>query len=188
MNENEKDFLKFYMEQSWEEMRHIENLRERVTILVITVASAITGFIIQQKFTIETKPFVWFVIILGLFGLLMTLKLFQIHQMAQNRLDKWYLYLESQCGNDPQILKLRSQADKENKKKFFYIAKLPHNYFWSAIHIFIVALGVFLFSMYQKSLDKASITHYSKEQIKIDSVSKQNHNDSTKLNSNNHGK
>jgi hypothetical protein len=150
INENEKDFLKFYMEQTWEEMRHIENMRERVTILVVTVASAIVGFIIQQKFAIETKPFVWFVIILGVFGLLMTLKLFQIHQMSQRRLNKWYTYLENFCGNDPQILKLRTQADVENKRDFFYIVKIPHNYFWSAIHLFIVGAGLFLFTMYPK--------------------------------------
>lgn len=150
MDENEKDFLKLYIEQTWEEMRHLENLRERVTILVITVASAIVGFVIQQKFTIETKPLVWFVIMLGVFGLFMTLKLFQIHQMSQKRLDKWYAYFESFCGNDPQILKLRRIADKENKKDFFYVAKIPHNYFWSLIHIFIVVAGIFLFTMYPK--------------------------------------
>ena len=140
------------MEQTWEEMRHIENLRERVTILVITIASAIVGFIIQQKFAIETKPFLWFVIVLGVFGLLMTLKLFQIHQMSQRRLDKWYLYYESFCGDDPQILKLRKLADKENKKDFFYVAKIRHNYFWSAMHIFIVAAGLYLFTMYPKQI------------------------------------
>jgi hypothetical protein len=188
MNENEKEFLKFYIEQSWEEMRHIENLRERITILVITVASAISGFIIQQKFTIETKPFVLFIIMLGVFGLLMTLKLFQIHQMAQNRLDKWYLYLESQCGNDPQILKLRRQADLENKKKFIYIARIPHNYFWSAIHVFIVAAGIFLFSMYQKSLNKAPESKNPKEYTKKDPILKENHIDSIKIYSINHGK
>lgn len=150
MDENEKDFLKLYIEQTWEEMRHLENLRERVTILVITVASAIVGFVIQQKFTVETKPLVWFVIMLGIFGLFMTLKLFQIHQMSQKRLDKWYAYFESFCGDDPQILKLRRIADKENKKDFFYIAKIPHNYFWSLIHIFIVVAGIFLFTMYPK--------------------------------------
>jgi uncharacterized membrane protein YjfL (UPF0719 family) len=188
MNENEKEFLKFYMEQSWEEMRHIENLRERVTILVITVASAIFGFIMQHKFTIETKPFVWFVILLGVFGLLMTLKLFQIHQMAQNRLDMWYLYLESHCGNDTQILKLRRQADNENKKQFFYIARLPHNYFWSAIHIFIVFVGFYLFSMYHNSLNNAMKPSFSKEHIKKDVFSKENQIDSTTINSHNHGK
>jgi len=153
MNENEKDFLKLYIEQTWEEMRHLENLRERVTILVITVATAIVGFVIQQKFTIETKPLVWFVIMFGVFGLFMTLKLFQIHQMSQKRLDKWYSYFESYCGDDPQILKIRRIADKENKKDFFYVAKIPHNYFWSLIHIFIVVAGIYLFSMYPKEND-----------------------------------
>lgn len=149
MTQNEKDFLMFYMEQTWEEMRHIENLRERVTILVVTVASAIVAFVIQQKFAPESKSFIWFVIMLGLFGLLMTLKLFQIHQMSQSRLDKWYKYMEENCGNQAQILNLRREADKENKEKFFYIVKLPHNYFWSAIHIFIVLAGVFLLTRYQ---------------------------------------
>lgn len=165
IDQNEKDFLKFYMEQTWEEMRHIENMRERVTILVVTVATAIVGFIIQQKFAIETKPFVFFVIILGIFGLLMTLKLFQIHQMSQNRLDKWYKYLESFCGIDPQILKLRTKADLENKIDFFYFVKIPHNYFWSAIHLFIVGCGLFLFTMYPKPSSKICQHHCRLSQI-----------------------
>jgi len=174
MDENEKDFFKLYIGQTWEEMRHLENLRERVTILVITVASAIVGFVIQQKFTIETKPLVWFVIMLGVFGLFMTLKLFQIHQMSQKRLDKWYAYFESFCGNDPQILKLRRIADKENKKDFFYVAKIPHNYFWSLIHIFIVVAGIFLFTMYPKqnntSIKKNDCSKTQKTETSIQSV------------------
>jgi uncharacterized membrane protein YfcA len=165
IDENEKDFLKFYMEQTWEEMRHIENIRERVTILVVTVASAIVGFIIQQKFAIETKPFAWFVIILGVFGFLMTLKLFQIHQMSQKRLNKWNIYLESFCGNDPQILKLRSQADVENKKDFFYIVKIPHNYFWSAIHLFIFGAGFLLLTMYPNPTSTRMERHCSHSTI-----------------------
>jgi hypothetical protein len=102
----------------------------------------------QQKFADETKPFVWFIILLGIFGLLMTLKLFQLHQMDQKRLDKWYKYYESFCGDTPQILKLRDQADRENKSDFFYIARMRHNYFWSAIHIFIVAAGIVLLTMF----------------------------------------
>lgn len=170
MNENEKDFLTFYMEQTWTEMRHMENLRERITILVVTVASAIVGFVIQQKYALETKPFVWFIVALGVFGLLMTLKVFQIHQMAQKRLDKWYLYYESFCGDNPQILKLRNLADKENRKDFFYIAKLPHNYFWSAIHIFIVVAGIILFTMYPRQIQPINSNQNSLKLKTIDST------------------
>lgn len=159
MDDNEKDFLKFYMEQTWEEMRHIENLREKVTILVVTIASAVAGFVMQQKFAIETKPFAWFVIILGVFGLTMTLKLFQIHQMDQKRLDKWYLYLESFCGKNSQILKLRDLADKENIEHFYFISKLRHNYFWSAMHSFIIIAGIVLLSMYPSTKVEANEAH-----------------------------
>ncbi|NCU06021.1 MAG: hypothetical protein GXC73_18815 [Chitinophagaceae bacterium] len=148
MNSTEQEFLKFYMEQTWEEMRHLENLRERVSAIIITLATAITGFIIQQKFTSETRPLMWFIILLGIFGLLMTLKIFQIHQKSQKRLDKWYSYLETNSGDNPQILILRNLADVENKREFRIVSKIPHNYFWSTIFVFIIIAGTYL--LFQK--------------------------------------
>jgi hypothetical protein len=145
MNEKEFEFLKFYMEQTWEENRHLENLRERVTILVITLASAIIGFIVQQKFAAETKIFNFIVILLGVFGFIMTLKIFQIHQKGQRRLDKWYEYLNSYCGTNPQILTLRNQADNENKSEFSVVSKIRHNYFWTILNISVALIGVSLF-------------------------------------------
>jgi hypothetical protein len=172
MDENEKDFLKFYMEQSWEEMRHLEDLREKVTILVVTLATAITGFIMQQKFAIETKPFVWFLMILGAFGFLMTRKIFQLHQLAQRRLDKWYIYYESFCGSNPQILSLRNQADKESKADYFFISRLKHNHFWAIIHIFIVVAGLFLLTQYSNPIPQAKEHHSCCTQKIKDSTSK----------------
>lgn len=179
INNNEKDFLNFYMEQTWEEMRHIENLRERVTILVVTVASAIVGFVMQQKFAIETKPFVWFVILLGVFGLLMTLKLFQLHKMSQKRLDKWYKYYEGFCGDNPQILELRKQADKENKEEFSFIAPMRHNYFWSAIHIFIITAGIVLFTMFPSKQCCSKTESHCSKMTEVDTTI--NVNDTSKL-------
>jgi hypothetical protein len=149
IDDNEKDFLKFYMEQTWEEMRHIENLREKTTIMIVTISVAIVGFVVQQKFASETKLLVYFEIALGLFGLLMSIKQFQLHQMDQNRLDKWYSYYESFCGEDAQILKLRDKADIENKKRFKYIKWIRHNYFWSTIYVFIIVSGFILLNYYQ---------------------------------------
>lgn len=145
MNKTEESYMFFYMEQTCEEMRHLENLRERVSILVITLASAIAGFIVQQKFSYETKFLIWFMLFLGIFGFLMNQKIFQLHQMGQKRLNKWYTYLESNCGEDPQILKLKAVADSENKIEFKYISKVPHNYFWATINFFIIIVGISLF-------------------------------------------
>lgn len=145
MNDNDFEFLKFYMEQTWEENRHLENLRERVTILVITLASAIIGFIVQQKFAPETKIFNSIVILLGLFGFLMTKKIFQIHQRGQKRLDKWYDYLKQSSTTNAQLLALRDLADSENEAEFPQISKLKHNLFWASLNLSIAIIGVFLF-------------------------------------------
>ncbi len=145
MNDKEFEFLKFYMEQTWEENRHLENLRERVTILVITLASAIIAFIVQQKFAYETKIFNVITILLGLFGYVMTLKIFQLHRKGQKRLNKWYGYLNTYCGENAQILILREQADSEKTTGFSIISKIRHNYFWSALNLSIAIIGIALF-------------------------------------------
>ncbi|WP_148289419.1 hypothetical protein [Fibrella aestuarina] len=163
------------MEQTWEEMRHVENLREKVTVIVVTVSTAIIGFIMQQKFAIETKPLMGFVIVLGIFGSLMVLKLYHIHQRDQRRLDKWYQYYEKACGDNPQILLLRDEADDETGKFFFPISKLKHHYFWSLIHLFVTAAGIFfLLTSYPenkpKTFDRASPK--GSKNFKVDSTVK----------------
>jgi hypothetical protein len=124
--------------------------------MIVTICVAIVGFVMQQKFALETKPLIYFIITLGFFGLLMTLKQYQIHQMDQKRLDKWYSYYESYCGENSMILKLRAKADIENKKDFFYIKWIRHNYFWSFIYVFIMASGFFLLTYFPSKIEKGS--------------------------------
>ncbi len=149
MNENEKEFLLFYMDQCWQEMRHLENLRERITLMLVTIAMATIGFAIQQKFAAETFPLPFLVIAIGFFGCLATLKLFQVHQMAQRRLDNWYKYLRDSCGEDAKILDLRDEADAKNREEFRVLGQIPHNYIWTAIHALLILSGVYLLTRYK---------------------------------------
>ncbi len=151
LNETEKEFLFFYMGQTWEEMRHLENLRERVSVLILAIVSVITGFVVQQKFTPETKPMIWFIIVLGVVGIFMGLKIFQIHQLGQKRLDKWNKYLESHCGNNSRILELRQEADRKNQKDFRLISKIPHNYFWTTIYVLMIVIGIVMLTMIKRT-------------------------------------
>ena len=70
------------------------------------------------------------------------LKYFKYIKENQKRLDKWYSYLESHCRENPHLI-LRNQADIENKKQFKYISRVPHNYFWATILIFVIASGIY---------------------------------------------
>lgn len=168
MNENEKEFLFFYMQQTWEEMRHLENLRERVSVLILTITSVLAGFVVQQEFTSDTKLIIWFIIILGVIGIFMGLKIFQIHQMGQNRLYKWNEYLESKCGDSPKILELRKEADRKTKKDFKLVSKIPHNFFWTAIFGFIIIIGIIMLTMIKKPEPLNSNSNDIKDKSKID--------------------
>ena len=176
MNPKEENFLLFYMGQTWEEMRHLENLRERVSVLILTITSIIAGFVVQQKFAPETKLMIWFIIILGIVGILMGLKIFQIHQMGQKRLDKWNEYLENSCGPSPKILELKRNADTENKNEFKLISKIPHNFFWTVIYSFIIIIGIVMLTMVKEtpvpSTSKKDKTELSKKTMEESSIQK----------------
>lgn len=166
MNKQEEQFLFFYMQQSWEEMRHLENLRERVSVLILTIASIIAGFVVQQEFEYSTKIMAWIIIALGIVGIAMSLKIFQIHQMGQKRLNKWYEYLEKQCGENPQILALKREADKENKSDFKILSKIPHNVFWTILNVSIIVLGIVMLNLVKpKPEPKANIEDHKQEII-----------------------
>lgn len=144
INSTEKEFIKFYMEQTWIEMRHLETLRERVTFLVVTLSIAIIGFSINQGLKEESWIFSALIIALGLFGLLMTLKIYSLHNLDQKRLDHWYDYLKKFCGNDPQVIKIRDAADEKSKSEQSFFEKLSHHFYWSGIHIFVIIAGIII--------------------------------------------
>lgn len=87
--DREIEFLKYYLDQTGEEMRHIETLRARVAIATFTVSFVTAGFISQQKFPPENKALSAAIMFCGFFGLIAIYKLYSIHQKDQNRQDKW---------------------------------------------------------------------------------------------------
>lgn len=152
MTQNELDFLHFYMEQTSEEMRHVENLREKIAAMIVTLSLAIGGFVIQQKFADQYKPLIIFMCILGLFGILMSHKLYQLHQEGQSRLNKWYELLKTEFNPSCEIFRARDIGDQENVKRFSVVSKIRHNRFWIMIYVFIIIGGIFFY--FQKPIEE----------------------------------
>lgn len=140
MTDREYDFLKFYMGQVWDEMRHVEQLRATVSSLIITLSALIAGFVVQQEFADETLIMSFFVIALGIFGAIMVRKLYQLHQSDQERLNLWYQYLEENIPNS-KVIERRDTADALNRQKFPTLSRMPHNYFWFTLHLLISVSG-----------------------------------------------
>ena len=82
--------------------------------------------------------------------------------MGQKRLDKWNVYFEENCGDSPRILELRREADIENKKDFGFVSKIPHNFFWATINIFIIGIGISMLTMIKDApiVEKSNPSEY----------------------------
>jgi len=89
ISDRENEFLLFYIQQEWDEMRHIEQLRATISSLIIPLVTLTAGFVVQQDFKSGTEILAFFIIVLGLFGAIMTRKLYEIHQAGQERLDSF---------------------------------------------------------------------------------------------------
>ena len=143
MENKEYDFLKFYIEQQNHEMRHTEVLRERVTYLIITFVSIISGFIVHNKFDKSSLILAYILIIIGVFGTLMVRKLYMLHQFEQNRVNEWYELLKNNYNlND--LFDYRQIADDKTNKRFFIFSRIHHNWFWFGLNILSSLIGIFL--------------------------------------------
>jgi len=146
MTDKEFDLLKTYMQETNNEMRHNEDMREKVSSIILSLAILISGFVIQQKLADYTIILSIFIIILGLFGAGMTKKLYSIHQFGQQRLNEWYEYLKIQYP-DQQIFIYRQIADDKTKKRFPILSKIRHNTFWVILNLIISCIGVILLTL-----------------------------------------
>lgn len=120
-------------------MRHIENQRATVSNLIIIVASAITGFIVQKSLIIDIFALTVFLVVLGIFGAIWSLKLYERHQFCQTRLN--HIYKRIDKLTNIRIQELREISDTEHRKKFRKMAKLRLHYLWRGLHIWILLIG-----------------------------------------------
>jgi hypothetical protein len=85
-------------------------------------------------------------IVLGLYGIITTLKLYERYRFLQARLDCFYKHID-ELTPKARFLSLRAQADKEHKKKFPVLEWVPVHWLWVLIHILISLGGIILLAI-----------------------------------------
>lgn len=143
----EEKFLFFYMQESWGDMRHVEDLRHKVSVIILAISTALIGYLVsigngEKIIEISNIYISIFIIILGFFGFLKTRKLYQLHQQDQARLNEWYNYIDKKWGGE--VNSIKQIGDLKNQKQFWIISKFPHNHFWSILHLSISYIGFIL--------------------------------------------
>jgi hypothetical protein len=143
MPADDTDVLLNFCNQYWDEIRHTENQRATLTNLVILIASAIIGFGVQKGLS---KPFLVLailLILLGVYGAAMTLKLYERYNFLQTRLEHFYRQIDALHPN-AQFQTLRNDAASEHKGAFPKLSSVRVHQLWLFLHLAISLVGAVL--------------------------------------------
>jgi hypothetical protein len=138
---DDTDVLFEFCKAHWTEMHHIEAQRATITNIIIVITSVIVGFIVQQKASLGLLPVPILLVVLGLYGILITIKLYEGHHLAQIRCNHWYTRIDELHPN-ARFMQLRDAADAEHKSKYPRMSKFRLHWLWVALHAAIALLGV----------------------------------------------
>ncbi|BCM90583.1 hypothetical protein IAD21_02437 [Abditibacteriota bacterium] len=138
------DVLMTLIEQHWEDMRHVEEQREAITNMILVIDAATIGFIAQKGFGGSSFLLCLLLVLLGIYGIVATLKLYERHQLHQERLELWYVEVDRMHPN-AKLLQVRQDAYRTNSLNFPRIYKVRLHRLWVGFNICIIVAGVVLF-------------------------------------------
>jgi hypothetical protein len=140
---SDTSLLLTFIQEHWEEMRHVENQRLAIANLILILAAGTIAFIAQKGFGQPSLVLSMLLIFLGAYGGIATLKLYERYHHSQNRLDHWYKKIDA-LNPGAQFLHLREEADKAHAKKFAFWNTIRVHWLWLAFHSAIGVLGLCL--------------------------------------------
>ena len=126
---DDTEVLLAFVHEHWEEMRHAENQRSTITNMIMVITSLIVGLISQVGLAKGSIVLAILLTVLGIYGALVTAKLYERHQFDQRRLDFWYTRIDELHPN-AQFLSLRQKADDTHAKEFPRLVKLRVHRLW----------------------------------------------------------
>ncbi len=134
--------LKMYDEQ-WTQARHVENQRATITNIVVVIASAILGFIVQKGLGTEILPITILLMVLGIYGAISSEKLYERFQFCTNRATALRKRIDELHPNS-RLIQLNKEFEAQHKKDYPRLSKIRVHYLWFSLHLTIALGGLIL--------------------------------------------
>jgi hypothetical protein len=136
------EILVHIMEQQLSQAKQSEDQRANITNTIVLIAAAIQGGLTQTGFTKNALPLTIILIVIGVFGIVATVKLYERFRYHYEVTRQVRQKLETLVP-DTAIRACMDAAWQEHKKKHPVTATKIRLYaIWSALHILIVVLGI----------------------------------------------
>jgi Ca2+/Na+ antiporter len=140
---NETDVLLKFCEEQWAQARQSENQRSTMANFLISIFTAGMGIIIIADFALKTLPIAFFLLLIGAFGGLFSMKLFERWRLHENRAVKWSEQIDK-LNPDAKLLELFWEAHQEHKENHPKMRKLALYRLWGLFYLLMTALAAVL--------------------------------------------
>ena len=134
--------LRLYEEQ-WTQVRHLEEQRATVTNLIVIIASAILGFIVQQGLSVEILPVSLLLIVLGIYGALTSEKYYERIQLCIKRSTVFRDQIDK-LQPKMNLSQLMKDFNTQHKERFPRLSKISLRSLWFFLHLAIALGGIAL--------------------------------------------
>jgi len=140
---DDSDILIELCKEQWAQARHTETQRATISNLVILVASGIVAFISQQGLGLRMLPLTLVLIALGLFGSLVTVKLYELFHYHHDKAKAWQKRLD-ELHPTASANNLERAAENEHLRRYPLRRKLRLYALWIVLHVVIAGVGLIL--------------------------------------------
>lgn len=135
------DFLTRNMEENWLHARQAEEKRALTATINLVLASALQAIFVFAGWNIKTLPLAIWIVFLGVYGVLTTLKLYERSQFHILRARKLRARLD-ELWPDAQVERLQQLVESEHKRRYPFWMHTRLNTIWLSLHLVILVVGI----------------------------------------------
>jgi hypothetical protein len=129
------------MEENWLLARQAEDKRAIIALVNLLVASAANAVFLFTGFNLKVLPLTIWMVVLGLYGIATSKKLYERSQYHFLRARKLRAHLDS-LFPEAKVEQLLKEAESEHKTHYAFMMKVRLNNIWILLHTIITALGL----------------------------------------------
>jgi hypothetical protein len=140
---NDTDILLQLSADEWAQARQSEDQRATMMNILLLITSAIIGLISQRGLVLEALPLTILLILLGIYGAVISEKLYETFWFHVTRAS-FYRGRLDKLKSTAQILKLNQLADTKHTSEFPRMQKIRLHSLWLMLHLSIALAGLVL--------------------------------------------
>lgn len=139
----QEDSVLAYWKEHREQLRQSENQRAILTNYVLVITAAVSGFVVQQQFSLRTIPLSVLIVIIGLYGAVSAAK---YHERADYHLSqaRALTHVLVEAGALTDTAAVLQEVRRAHYDRYPRLHRLRLYWLWTGLHLGIAAYGLVL--------------------------------------------